>query len=140
MARKTDISGLNDDGVLDAMGITDPPPVSGKKETSASSPVVAGVPANEQSSSDDTALQRMIRQSDAYADTFLSFKQAGGSVRHVTIDLETAKKLEYIISVVFSNEVSIFNFVDNILNHHFEKYKGEFLYRRKNRPKSFLDE
>jgi len=45
------------------------------------------------------------------------------------IDMETHKRLQRIVRLVFDNEISLSNFVDNILVHHLDKYNDELKQR-----------
>ncbi|MGL4364634.1 MAG: DUF3408 domain-containing protein [Bacteroidales bacterium] len=60
-----------------------------------------------------------------YEDTFLKEGRIS-SRKQITVDTETHYKIESILRKVFDDKTPISIFIDNIINHHIEKYEKHF--------------
>jgi hypothetical protein len=96
-----------------------------------------GVDLPENECSESAALEKIEpvkrKKQNAYDDTFLGLTRIKTRAT-LTVDMDTHRKLERVIRLVFSNEIPLSIFVDNILNHHLIKYKDEFEQRLANKP------
>ncbi|MBN2595346.1 MAG: DUF3408 domain-containing protein [Marinifilaceae bacterium] len=68
----------------------------------------------------------------------LFIRQSDGKARfgkHVSIRQEYHERIQKIVRVIGNNEVSIFNYIDNVLTRHFEDFQEDIvkLYNEKNK-------
>tara|TARA_R110002050_G_scaffold244823_1_gene382413 strand:- start:5657 stop:6022 length:366 start_codon:yes stop_codon:yes gene_type:complete len=68
----------------------------------------------------------------------LFIRQSDGKARfgkHVPIRQEYHERIQKIVRVIGSDEISIFNYIDNVLSQHFEDFQEEIvkLYNEKNK-------
>jgi hypothetical protein len=68
----------------------------------------------------------------------LFIRQSDGKARfgkHVPIRQEYHERIQKIVRVIGNNEVSIFNYIDNVLSRHFEDFQEDIvrLYNEKNK-------
>jgi len=67
--------------------------------------------------------------------------QSGSKARlgkHVPIRQEYHEKIQQIVRVICKDEISIFNYIDNILTQHFEEYHAEIVERYKENIKDIF--
>ena len=68
----------------------------------------------------------------------LFIRQSGSKARlgkHVPIRQEYHEKIQQIVRVICKDEISIFNYIDNVLTQHFEEYHAEIVTRYKENVK-----
>jgi hypothetical protein len=102
-------------------------------------PATAADATSESCETEDKPPVKRKKTTDNYDDTFLTFKRIKmRGVLHV--DIDTFEKLNGIVRSVFDDNITMSNFVDNIINHHILKYKDLFLQRLESKPRSFLQD
>jgi len=80
-----------------------------------------------------------IKQNDTPSDFLALFiRQSDGKARfgkHVSIRQEYHERIQKIVRVIGNDEVSIFNYIDNVLSRHFEDFQDDIvkLYNEKNK-------
>jgi hypothetical protein len=80
-----------------------------------------------------------IKQNDTPSDFLALFiRQSDGKARfgkHVSIRQEYHERIQKIVRVIGNDEVSIFNYIDNVLTRHFEDFQEDIvkLYNEKNK-------
>ncbi len=86
-----------------------------------------------------TVKKPKVRKNENASDyLFLFIRQSDGKARlgkHVPIRQEYHERIQKIVRVIGSDEISIFNYIDNILSRHFEDFQEEIvkLYNEKNK-------
>ncbi|WP_010255029.1 DUF3408 domain-containing protein [Myroides injenensis] len=85
----------------------------------------------------ESAKVQMTKSIEDYVDTFLkevSTKAKDGKT--VYIRPEFHKKLNRIVQVIGENKVSVYTYVNNILEHHFNEFEQEITtsFNEKNKP------
>jgi hypothetical protein len=79
------------------------------------------------------------KQNDTPSDFLALFiRQSDGKARfgkHVSIRQEYHERIQKIVRVIGNDEVSIFNYIDNVLSRHFEDFQEDIinLYNQKNK-------
>jgi len=64
----------------------------------------------------------------------LFIRQSGSKARlgkHVPIRQEYHEKIQQIVRVICKDEISIFNYIDNIITQHFDEYQSDIVKRYK---------
>lgn len=80
-----------------------------------------------------------IKQNNTLSDYLALFiRQSDGKARfgkHVPIRQEYHERIQKIVRVIGNDEVSIFNYIDNVLSRHFEDFQEDIvsLYNEKNK-------
>ena len=66
----------------------------------------------------------------AYDELFLSDSKTKARFgKNVPIRQEYHKRIQQIIRVIGKDEISIYNYIDNVLTHHFDKFQEEIIKR-----------
>lgn len=85
-----------------------------------------------------TVKKPKLRKNEAAPDYLSLFiRQSDGKARfgkHVPIRQEYHERIQKIVRIICNDEMSIFNYIDNVLNQHFEDFQEDIvkLYNEKN--------
>jgi hypothetical protein len=143
MARKIDVSGFDEKAAIEMMGGA-AVALSRPATQIAASPLVAAPagdstpvqeiviktpPAEVVEVADDDGQKRVAeKRKKQYDEIFLVEKRV--KIRAVlSVEMDTSRKLERVMRMVFENSIPMSSFVDNILNHHLDKYADYFKQR-----------
>nr|WP_319511328.1 DUF3408 domain-containing protein [uncultured Draconibacterium sp.] len=77
-----------------------------------------------------TTVARRKQPNQAYDELFLSdCKTKARFGKNVPIRQEYHKRIQQIIRVIGKDEISIYNYIDNVLTHHFDEFQEEIVKR-----------
>lgn len=140
MSKKIDTSGIDTTMVISQSkkGNRENPPVSVSEAKPVQEPPQKVIDETETEKEDKISREEPKRRENKmqeYEDLFFkaaSIKTRNGKV--VYIRKEHHDRIMKIVRVIGENEFSLFNYLDNILEHHFATYQDEItkLYRKKN--------
>jgi hypothetical protein len=147
MARKIDVSKFDEKAAIEMMGgapvalsrpaaqVAAAPPKADAKEVLPEQKKEAAQAEHDSTPAQDSeSIGRVVeKRRKQYDEVFLVEKRI--KIRAMlSVDIETSRKLERVLRMVFDNGITMSSFVDNILNHHLDKYEDYFKQRLASKP------